>query len=420
MKNWLITGILPRWIAGALANRPEKMDLVETADADNTVVLSTHLSPSFALGTSTQHLTSQANRFIAGQSNCFIVQHTTADSDAGVLYSRYVLNEHWLGDFRPTPARSNTGLLFEEGQFYGVQQHNRAICLYAPRALGAWETTHSAKAVIAWHRRQHVSGVWINGEAIHHFPAPIRPNSTVVVQSGHILTAVRPLAHTDLGRGAPVQVVERDGHLCLEIYNYRGPEKTFWEQAHPGSFYQGQPQCGFYAEVTEAADWPDPRDFARAVASGLLVDRADPRVTYDAGVERNWTASYSREGQTLGLQVELMAWVLKRRWTQKGDLGTPMLESPIARQSRSGVIKIGAATLACGPHPAWLFACPDTNTCAAAYHGPEAAPLTLTWGDGELHIPSLSSGLIVWRDGKVSLDVLDMVGEPILVNCERA
>ncbi|MDP6042603.1 MAG: hypothetical protein QGG64_28895, partial [Candidatus Latescibacteria bacterium] len=66
IRDWLTSGVLPNWLANALADRPEKMDLIETADAKNTIVLSTHHSPSFALGVSTQQLTSQANRFIAG------------------------------------------------------------------------------------------------------------------------------------------------------------------------------------------------------------------------------------------------------------------------------------------------------------------------------------------------------------------
>ncbi|MFT5367823.1 MAG: hypothetical protein ACI8V2_002784 [Candidatus Latescibacterota bacterium] len=419
VSDWLAAGILPRWISNALANRPEKMNVVETADADNTIVLSTHHSPSFALGTATQELTSQANRFIAGQSNCFIVQHTTNDDHTGVIYSRYVLNEHWLGDFRSTPARSNMGLLFEEGQFHGVQQDNRAICLYAPRTLGAWETNHSAKAVIAWHRKEHVSGVWLNGKSIHTYPTPIPPNSTVVVQSGKTLTAIRPLANTDLGRNAPVHLIERDGHLCLEIYNFKGSDKTFWEQAHPGSFYQGQPQCGFYAEVAETSDWPNPTDFANAVASGTLTDEADPRVTYDEGVERHWSVAYTRDQKTVGIEIELMEWQLKRRWTHEGDLGTPMLDSPIAKQSRTGHIEIGDATLTCGQHPAWLFTCPDTNTYVAAYHGPNAAPLTLTLPSGKVEISSLTSGLIIWKNGEVTIDALDILGDAKITGGER-
>jgi len=412
IRDWLTSGVLPNWLANALADRPEKMDLIETADAKNTIVLSTHHSPSFALGVSTQQLTSQANRFIAGQSNCFIVQHKTNTDQAGVIYSRYVLNEHWLGDFRPTPARSNTNLLFEEGQFHGVQQNNRAICLYAPRTLGAWETCHSAKAVITWQHRDHVENVWINHEPVTEFPATIPNNATVVVASGTVLTAIRPLTRTDLGRNAPTHLVERDGHLCLEIYNYKGSDKTFWEQAHPGSFYQGLPQCGYYAEVTERSEWPDPIDFSKTVASGTLNDTADPSATYDEGAERIWSVEYSREDQTVGIEVDLMQWILKRRWDQKGDLDCPMLESPVAKQSRSGHIEVGEATLSCGPSPSWLYAAPSAGIYVAAYHGPDTSPLVLMVPEGHVALPSIRAGLVIWDKGEVTIDALDLRVEP--------
>lgn len=419
IHDWLTTGILPRWIADALANRPRHMPLIETADAENEIVITTHHSPSFAMGVSTQELTSQANRFIAGQSNCFIVHHTTDKNKTGVIFSRYVLNERWLGDFRPTPARSNMGLLFEEGQFHGVQHNNRAICLYAPRSLGAWETCHSAKAVITWLNAEHVSQVLLNGTEVTTYPTSIPPNSTIVVQSGHTLAAIRPLDNTDLGQNAPVQLIQRDGHLCLEIYNYKGPEKTFWEQAHPGSFYQGQPQCGFYAEVVDASDWDTPLAFAQVVASGELTDQADPRVTYDEGVERNWTVSYTRDNETVGIDVELMHWRLKRRWTHEGTMNTPMLTSPIVQQSRTGHIAIQDATLKCGQSPAWLFASSGTNTYVAAYHGPESSSLSLTLPEGKVEIESLTSGLIIWQKGQVTINATDMSTEPVITNGTR-
>ena len=419
VRDWLAGGILPIWLADAMSQRPETMTLTETADAKNGVSLTTHHSPNFAIGVSTQELTSQANRFIAGQSNCFIVHHTTNTEQTGVIYSRYVLNDHWLGSFRSTPARSNLGLLFEEGQFFGVQDGSRAICLYNPRTLGAWETCHSAKAVIAWHNKDHVSGVWINGQSVQTFPANIPKNTTVVVKSGKILTAICPLTNTDLGRKAPVHLVERDGHLCLEIYNYKGPEKTFWEQAHPGSFYQGRPQCGFYAEIAEQSAWPDPVAFSNAVSKGTLLDKADPPVIYHEETERHWTVEYKRDGTTLGIKIDLMHWLLKQRWNQNGNLGHPMLASPIARQSRSGHIEVSNATLTCGKEPAWLFASPGTNTYVAAYHGPQPGPLTFTLPNGKVELKSLKAGLIIWQNGNVTIDALDLQDEPAIIGGKR-
>ena len=97
--------------------------------------------------------------------------------------------------------------------------------------------------------------------------------------------------------------------------------------------------------------------------------RDQPPYVYAGEGERLWTVEYARDGQALGIEVDLMAWTLKRRWTEAGDLGWPMLESPVARQARGGKVTVGDATLECGPEAGWLFACPERERWVAGYHG---------------------------------------------------
>ncbi len=54
---------------------------------------------------------------------------------------------------------------------------------------------------------------------------------------------------------------------------------------------------------------------------------------------------YERGGRRLGLEVDLMRFDLLRRWTEAGVLSLPMLESPLARQSRDGNLQVGGARL---------------------------------------------------------------------------
>ncbi len=218
---------------------------------------------------------------------------------------------------------------------------------------------------------------------------------------------VLPLTRTDLGRDAPVRLVEREGDLVLELYNYLGAEKSFWEMGWPGAFYKGKPQCGVYLEVAERAAYPDGRTFGQAVASGALLDKTEAPFTYAAVGERLWTVEYSRAGQTLGIEVDLMAWALKRRWTQNGELGWPMLESPLARQSRDGHIEVGGAMLDCGKESAWLFASPATGRYVAAYHGLLPAPLTLTVPGDKIDIAAMRTGTVVWYNGEVTVEMVN-------------
>ena len=233
-----------------------------------------------------------------------------------------------------------------------------------------------------------------------------------MIGSGEIYTAIRPLTVTDLGRNAPLQLTTIDRHLALEMYNYQGPAKTFWELAVPGSFYQGQPQCGFYVEFAERADYADGNTFSKVVASGSIIDEAQPPVTHDAGLERLWEIEYARDGKKIGLEVDLMTWKLKRRWTQDGELGWPMLESPLARQTRNGSITVDDSTLNCGAESAWLLALPESRTWVAAYHGQQPAPLTLTLPDGKVEIAQMGMGTVIWKNGVVTIDALHLMGDP--------
>ena len=107
-----------------------------------------------------------------------------------------------------------------------------------------------------------------------------------------------------------------------------------------------------------------------------------------------------------------MAWRLIRRWTHDGDLDWPMLESSMARQRRGGSISVGDASLSCGRDPAWLFASPKTERWAAGYHGPTAAPVTLTVPGGQVRVESMVMGTIVWDRGSVTVDAVGLVGVP--------
>ena len=173
------------------------------------------------------------------------------------------------------------------------------------------------------------------------------------------------------------------------------------------------PQCGFYAEVAERSVYADGAAFAQAVAAGQLNDQAEAAFTYDGGdQERLWNVEYERDGRRLGLEVDLMQWQLKRRWTESGDQGWPMLESPLVQQTNDGKVEVGGATLKCGKAAAWVLAKPQHQCWVAVYHGPEAASLTFEVPDGKVEIESMGTGLVVWDNGRVRVEANDVQGTP--------
>ena len=419
VRAWINEGVLPSWLNIVLDIRPSHYRVNETADAKNKVSISSYLTPTFDFGIASQELTTQSNRFIALQSNVCIAHYTRPDGDPpGLFLSRYLTDDHWVGDFRQTPSRS-ASLLPEEGRFHGVQDGPRAIGVYAPRAAGSgdagvdgWNRCRSAKTALIWDRIDKVDEVWVNDRRIDDFPHDVSRDATIVVATGDTLFAIRPLTIQDLGQNAPIRLIERHGNLLFEMYNYQGPEKTFWEQAIPGSFFQGLPQCGFYVELADRQEHPDALAFCQRVAQGELVDDCEPAFTYSEGDERIWKVAYKRDQLEVGMEVNLMNWQLKKRWNDRGKDTFPALDSPFARSSDTGFVEIGPAAVACGKQTAWLFAARKKRYWVAGYHGTSPKSFRLEVPDGEVNIKGFAAGTVIWDNGKVSIEAAEVVGTP--------
>lgn len=404
LDKWIAMDAAPEAFAGMLAHRPLPYAVWESVYPERNIGIMSYLHPAFTLGTAT--------REISRQSDVFLVHATRADGAPPVtIQSRYLIDSP---EDAPETDRRRRGVEGEQGKFYGVQQGAQAIGLYAPRTLehpgslapASLNRFQSAKVLIAFIGRGPDDRAWAGEDTITKFPRDLDPGTVAVVECGEALVAILPLSRDDLGFGAPLRLVRRDGHLALEIYNYLGPETVFWDMDRESRFFQGKPRAGFYAEVAPSSAWPDGAAFARAVASGNLRDDAEPPVTaYQDNTERRWTVEYARDGETVGIEIDLIAWSLKRRWYADGDLGWPMLESPIARQTGTGRVEVAGAVLACGKAPAWLFAAPEQDLYIAGYHG-EPAPLTLQTPRGAVSLASMGTGVLTWQAGELTVDAL--------------
>ncbi len=405
-QEWVADGTLPGWAADLLAHPSEPFVVNETASIIEGLGLTTYQSPSFALGV--------ASKEYGGQADVLMAHYVREGAERpGVLYTRYVMDDKWLGDFYHATDRTKSRNLIEEGKFFGVQQGSRAIGLYAPQNMGQ---CHSAKATFIFTERDKIDEIWIDEQLVESLPVAVPAGAVVVIGSGNALIAIQPLSRTDAGRDAPIQLVEKQGDLVLEIYNYKGPEKAFWEMRSTlNPFFRGPARVGVYVELAERSAYADGRAFGQVVASGTVRDEAAAPFTTDFASERPWTVEYERDGERLGIEVDLMAWALKRRWTQAGELGWPMLDAPSASQTNTGEVSVGDAVLNCGEAAGWLYASPTGQRWVAGYHGPESAPLKLTVPAGTVEIESMSTGTVVWDNGVVTVEAVDLAGTPHVI-----
>ncbi len=405
VRDWIKNGSLPDWVDKLIDPRQVPYEVRETASIDEHATLSTYMSDSFSLGVTSVGY--------GGQSNVILSHFTRRETERpGVFFSRYLTNDKWLGDFYHATDRTMSRNLIDEGQFLGVQNENRAIALYAPQKLGV---ISSAKASYVWTERDRVDEIWIGETRVESLPVDVAPGKVITIVSGDAMFALLPLSRTDMGRNAPIRLVERAGDLVLDIYNYSGSEKSFWEMRADGPFFQGYPKNGVLIEVAERNDYEQAQDFAKAVASGSLDDRSDDPFVSDGVTDRLWKIEYERDGQKVGIEIDLMKWALKRRWTESGELDYPMLESPFAVQSQDGNLRLGHATVESTKGPVWMVSPPGSETWIVGYHGPEPTSLTLTVPGGNISIPQISAGTIHWQDGKIKIDAAGMTSAPSIV-----
>ena len=414
LEQWIEMENAPTGFA-VMLDRPLPYNVWESVYEERQLGIMTLLEEDFAMGT--------AVREISRQTHVFLVQSATAEVTApAVVHSKYLIDDSQDTEGAGAGARR---YLSEQGKFFGVQWGARAIGLYSPRtfehpgsvAPATLNRFQSAKAVVEFVNREADDGLWVGPQPVEQLPRDVEEGAVVVVECGAALVAIRPLRRDEMGYGAPLRLVQREDRLALEMYNYLGPETVFWEMDRESRFFQGKPRCGFYAETASVHEYANGAAFAGEVARGILRDDVEPPATsYHDDKERGWVVEYSRNGERLGIEIDLIGWKLKRRWNTDGELGWPLLESPIARQSATGRVDVGDATVTCGEEPAWLFALPDRRFYIAGYHG-EPAPFRLRTPRGSVALETMGSGVVTWSDGDVTVDAIH-TGEPRIAHVD--
>lgn len=433
------------WLSppGALARAP--YEVRETANRAQGADLTTYVTPAYALGTASRtYGIGQDDFYIEHQANYLLVHYRRSRSAGpsgglqerraasgrppqreertdrtseraaqvaqaspgqgwGMIYSRYVVNDRHRGTLAAAPDRSPAMNFYDQGHFAGVQQHGRAIALYA--LMPQSEPVFSLKTVVAFPPIESLDEVWVDGQRVHarDLPRALRLGEWVVVADGDVYAGARPLDPSRLGREAPL-LLERgpEGELWLTVYNYRGPAKRFWDYASlGGAFWRGNLRAGYVVELHG-------RDaYAAAPALFDRLRRATIRDTVEAtpASPAIRTVTFTSGGETLQLQYDLWKTEPGER-RQNGAVYTPpALTSPLAAQGSDGRLGVGEATLDTAPQPVWLIA-QDTDPATRAWIAvnPEDRPTPLRletpagavtaerWGLGRLELRSFLGG----------------------------
>lgn len=366
----------PEHIVASMRARRYPYEARETVDAAGGVDISTYMMESYAFGTSSQAYAVGDPPEPWPQCNSTLLYfRRDAAPGYGVLYARYIINDKGPGAVMHESVRTAEDH-WEEGRHAGAQHRNRAIVAYGlvPRTRPA----HSYKLSVRMLGVTVESGIYVSGSRIERFPAVLAPGDSVVVAEGDAYIAIVPLEPSDMGSDAPIELNLADGLLTLEMYNYRGPAKTFWEhRSQAGPFFKGNVRNAFVLEVAERGAFADADAFVRHIAAARIADSTD------AGLERE--IAYASEGGSISLRYSLRDMRVRERRFD-GVTYTPPMASAGAidgsgiqwRQSRDVLMELGGARLMSGRVPAWLVADPEHGRYIAVNPDvTEEAPLWL-------------------------------------------
>jgi hypothetical protein len=166
-------------------------------------------------------------------------------------------------------------------------------------------------------------------------------------------------------------------------------------------------------EVGDRAEHGSFESFRAHIRAGHIDD------ALDGDVRR---VRYATGARLLETAVDLRANRMLERRVDGRVYDPPMLSSPSAAQSRSGPIRIGAATLSAEGAPAWLAGDDAAECWAAANPSDAAVPLRLETPAATVESAAFGFGRIVVQGGaRPQLDVLAVRQlAPLVVRCAHA
>ncbi len=381
-QQWLADGVLPAWLADVHTQLPTtytvREGILHALDSDMT----THITPCFALGSTSRSFHPQGNHVIAHLGR-------DAATGTGVFYTRYILDDKWLGDFYHATDRSHSRNLLDEGEFRGTQQQGALLGCYAPRS--GQTTLRSAKTSFIWTQQAHIRQVWVDGREVQQYPFTAQPDAWITIVTDTVFCLLRPL-HVSSLLAAPVLVLDqRAGDWVCEIYHYRADEpKRFWDLGWPGAFYKGRPACLFYLELVPRDTVHTLDDLESYRAQIRLDHQVDPAYTRTHPDDTRWLrATAQGPAGTLDLTVDLMD------FNRQSPVPAPnpvWLEAPMAVQRQQSFTLNGTRVSFPPGHNVTFCQTRDTSAWYLAKMNPEPCRLEVTTSHGyhTLALPGLA------------------------------
>lgn len=257
----------------AMFRRVEIREVREYASRELGMELSTYLTAQFVLGTmSRPYGVGDPPEPWPQHNSCILYYVKNGEPRYGVLYCRYVLNDHRVGAFAYESDRAALDL-WEEGTFRTAQKGGDAAVAYGLMPRGQ-RPVHSLRLDVRLLGLDAASEMVAGEQPYDRSEAmAVSLGDIVGVADGEVYIGLRPLMPTRLGHEPPVLVWQDGQETVLSIYNYRGPPKAFWEyRSLSGPFSKGNVCNGFVIRVASRQEYPTLAGFLSAFRETPLSD----------------------------------------------------------------------------------------------------------------------------------------------------
>jgi hypothetical protein len=401
---------VPAYIERWLRAKHFPFSTEETTDIRRGLDITTYMTEAYALGTASRSFTVGDIPEQWEQPNHVLLQFRRESAPGfGTLLARYTIDDRGLGAGSAAPS---SGLEWnDEGTFVGAQHNNRVIIAYGLRAR--LRPTRSYKLSITMLGAAGAT-VWIGERPMDEAKSGserVLAGEAVCVAAGDVYAAIIPLEPTDMGAGAPL-LLHRDGErLTLDIYNYLGPPKQFWEhRSQSGPFYQGNIRNAAIIEVAERRAFAGIEAFAAHIASGMVADSVDEQRIREIG--------FATEGGQISLRYSLVDMSPQGRVFDGVAYAPPTARTgavggagPQLVASREGLMLVGKAKLLAGTSSKWFIANEEAGHYVVLKPVGDEAPVWLetthivveceSFGIGRLEVEEQTGTLAIQATGEI-------------------
>ena len=214
--------------------------------------LTSYQTAEFALGTASRPYVN------AGHSDAFMARWRRRSAIGSVadirsLFCRGVFNDAVVGQpnrVHVTGGRTDESFLYEEGRTCTLQQRNRALVLYAPKAAGHLGMQRFRVDVMFSHDAP-FDEFRIDGRPAKVAEAVLPATSRFLFRDGDVLGLLIPLVPQPAAGATPLSLRVAGGCLILSNTNYAGPARDFDRDELRGW------ANGFYCELWSRAEFAD-------------------------------------------------------------------------------------------------------------------------------------------------------------------